>query len=324
MVLFIFPFLGMLPELASYLSPISEYMASMLPPKVEYAKHQGSIKPPTKDYLAPAKGSKLQPPSHEYLTPFKPLPKEQKHPKLLPIFPPKDDYKPPEPSIRPPQFLRAVCPPAKKNVKCEYEKNQCWSPGIPDEDCPGHGLCCFNGCINACLPAPSGIPIFSNFHVPPNGAYLIPGQEYLFLEALASKRRNEEGIDQLSQEYLPPMYSLAVLDNDEISGLPNKPPISQLPRGMYPLAVLDTAEVSGLPNRPSVSELPRSPTAQNLQLPTEYKPPAKEYLPPPQRQYPVPVDGYRLPAYEGAELSDIQRPNTQYIPPNVSLSLIHI
>jgi len=27
----------------------------------------------------------------------------------------------------------------------------CWSPGVPDTDCPGHGLCCSDGCANHCL-----------------------------------------------------------------------------------------------------------------------------------------------------------------------------
>ena len=30
--------------------------------------------------------------------------------------------------------------------------NQCWSRGVRDTDCPGHGLCCFDGCAYTCLP----------------------------------------------------------------------------------------------------------------------------------------------------------------------------
>ena len=98
-----------------------------------------------------------------------------KQPKLLPIGP-----------------ILSACPPIRKAVKCEYVQNTCWSVGVPDVDCPGNGLCCFDGCANHCLR-----PQFLSdpFHIPPNKAYLVPGQEYLFLEALqkASKRRNEEG-----------------------------------------------------------------------------------------------------------------------------------
>ena len=31
------------------------------------------------------------------------------------------------------------------------EKSTCWSPGVNDVDCPGHGLCCFDGCSNTCI-----------------------------------------------------------------------------------------------------------------------------------------------------------------------------
>ena len=72
---------GLLPELASYLSPISEYMASMLPPQKDYS-YEEKFKPPTKGYIAPH-GSKLKPPSREYLTPFRPS-----SPRRLPLFPP--------------------------------------------------------------------------------------------------------------------------------------------------------------------------------------------------------------------------------------------
>ena len=47
------------------------------------------------------------------------------------------------------------CPLVGTNVKCHYhEKNQCWSPDVPDVDCPGSALCCFNGCVNVCMPPP--------------------------------------------------------------------------------------------------------------------------------------------------------------------------
>jgi len=31
----------------------------------------------------------------------------------------------------------------------------CWSPGVPDTDCPNNGLCCNDGCANTCLGAPT-------------------------------------------------------------------------------------------------------------------------------------------------------------------------
>jgi len=33
---------------------------------------------------------------------------------------------------------------------CEGAVDTCWSPGLPDGDCPNFGLCCFDGCSNTC------------------------------------------------------------------------------------------------------------------------------------------------------------------------------
>ena len=276
---------GFLPELASYLSPISEYMASMIPPKTEYS-YKEVQKPHATGYNSPEKVN-LRPPSREYLTPFRPS-SSPKDPRLLPMVPPREVYSAPQPKPRVPTFVRTVCPYPDKDAKCEYVKHQCWSPGTPDVDCPGSGLCCFNGCVNVCLASPSpSQPIFSNFHTPPNNAYLVPGQQNLYLQALASKRRNEEGTDALSDHFLPPMYSLAALDTIEISGLPDRPEVSQLPRGK-----LEKANMV---------------------------PPAKEYLPP--SNYPTPIDGYELPKYEDVEVSEIKRPDVNYLPPSLDYQI---
>ena len=297
------PSTGLLPELASYLSPISAYMASMLPPKTEYgppskAHHNhGQMKPPSKDYLPPAGYDvKLKPPSDEYLTPFKP----HKDPKMIHIQPPSGSYKAPARPPPPPPVYNGVCPPPARNVKCEYVKHQCWSVGTPDVDCPGHGLCCFDGCINSCLPNSPRLPFGPSYHVPPNQAYLVPGQQNLFLlEALASKRRNEEGSDSstAAQQFIPPMYSLANLDQS-----------------------LDQ-NTKSLPQRPYVSQLPKDKPAL-INLPTDYKPPAKEYLPPHTTIHPI-VDGYELPKYEGTSLEDALRPSLQYAPPTLDYQLSH-
>merc|ERR1712209_39733 len=43
--------------------------------------------------------------------------------------------------------------------QCRGQLSNCWSPGVRDTDCPGHGLCCYDGCANTCvterLPEPS-------------------------------------------------------------------------------------------------------------------------------------------------------------------------
>ena len=78
------------------------------------------------------------------------------HPPITPP-PPLQHNQPSETYAKPSPHPRS-CPPIDHNVKCSYGESQCWSPGVPDLDCPGSGLCCFNGCINICLPLPA-LPI---------------------------------------------------------------------------------------------------------------------------------------------------------------------
>ena len=48
---------------------------------------------------------------------------------------------------------RNVCPKFPTRPSCSsYLQSTCWAPGAPDLDCPNHGLCCFNGCSNVCIP----------------------------------------------------------------------------------------------------------------------------------------------------------------------------
>ena len=35
--------------------------------------------------------------------------------------------------------------------QCRGQRSNCWSPGVRDTDCPGHGLCCYDGCANTCV-----------------------------------------------------------------------------------------------------------------------------------------------------------------------------
>merc|ERR1712064_242160 len=44
------------------------------------------------------------------------------------------------------------CPPASPKTprQCKGQRSTCWSPGVKDTDCPGHGLCCYDGCANTC------------------------------------------------------------------------------------------------------------------------------------------------------------------------------
>lgn len=45
------------------------------------------------------------------------------------------------------------CPAAHRLPlnQCIGAVNSCWSVGVGDVDCPGHGLCCFDGCANTCI-----------------------------------------------------------------------------------------------------------------------------------------------------------------------------
>ena len=53
-----------------------------------------------------------------------------------------------------------TCPnvPQKSDWECGGQSSTCWSPGVRDTDCPSHGLCCFNGCVNMCQGPPPSIP----------------------------------------------------------------------------------------------------------------------------------------------------------------------
>ena len=47
--------------------------------------------------------------------------------------------------------LSESCPIPSTQRDCNGKVNHtCWSPGVHDIDCPGHGLCCFDGCSNTC------------------------------------------------------------------------------------------------------------------------------------------------------------------------------
>ena len=99
-----------------------------------------------------------------------------------------DQLKPKPQRIRP--NFASSCPPVRKNVQCEYVKHQCWSLGVPDLDCPGNGLCCFNGCNYMCQPSKT-ILAAGSYHVPPNQAYLVPGKAYFDLHYMTETYKNK-------------------------------------------------------------------------------------------------------------------------------------
>lgn len=48
---------------------------------------------------------------------------------------------------------QTTCPvlESKTEAACANATASCWSRGVPDVDCEGFGLCCFDGCVNTCL-----------------------------------------------------------------------------------------------------------------------------------------------------------------------------
>ena len=55
------------------------------------------------------------------------------------------------------------CPPVtpRTPAQCQGQRSNCWSPGVRDLDCPGSGLCCYDGCANTCVsssPPPRAPP----------------------------------------------------------------------------------------------------------------------------------------------------------------------
>jgi len=53
-----------------------------------------------------------------------------------------------------------TCPAASPGSpdQCSGAVSTCWSPGQRDTDCPGNGLCCFDGCANTCDGEPQPKP----------------------------------------------------------------------------------------------------------------------------------------------------------------------
>ena len=66
------------------------------------------------------------------------------------------------------------CPPAQAASSCAGRRSTCWSPGVRDTDCPGHGLCCFDGCANTCVGQAAPQPSYQSpvvQHPPKKPAY---------------------------------------------------------------------------------------------------------------------------------------------------------
>lgn len=58
--------------------------------------------------------------------------------------------------------------------QCAGSVSTCWSPGQRDTDCPGNGLCCFDGCANTCDGEPIANPTVDQIDEQPGYDYEKP------------------------------------------------------------------------------------------------------------------------------------------------------
>ena len=184
-----------------YEAPVPHHMKHITPPGKLYEtpvpQHMKHMSPPDKLYEAPVPHhmKHISPPEKLYEAP---VPHHMKH-----MSPPEKLYEAPVPhhmthlsvpakGYVPPSHMSHIVPPTKgydkpnyavcphftlqEKSECPHIKHQCWSPGVPDADCPHHGLCCFDGCNNICL-APGHHA--GGFHVPSHNAHLVPGHHYV-------------------------------------------------------------------------------------------------------------------------------------------------
>jgi len=68
------------------------------------------------------------------------------------------------------------CPsiPPYPEVSCIGARDNCWSAGVPDLDCPNSGLCCFDGCANRCINGPEEEQQQANSESYPSEPYINP------------------------------------------------------------------------------------------------------------------------------------------------------
>ena len=272
------------PNHVSHKAP-PDYMSHMSPPGKEYIPpdHMSYMAPPEKSYIPPDTMSHMHPPGKDYHPP--------EH--MYKMHPPEKNYIPPHHMshlVPPEEPVYAVCPhfTLKEKTDCPKISHQCWSPGVPDEDCPYHGLCCFDGCNNICLD-PSHHP-GKGFHIPKHNAYLVPGHKYVPSPGHEEhhKKFTHRTLLAPSKEYLPPTESVYHL----VEGPEEYEP--ELPNSYLPPA-------------------------------KEYLPPAKEYLPPSKIHYDEPVINHelkeKLPSHPKS-ITGYEVPKHEYLPPPPTPSVV--
>ena len=268
----------MSPPAKTYIPP--DYMTHMSPPEKSYIppEHMSHITPPHESYIPPDSMKSMHPPGKEYHPPdymYKMQPPEKSYAPphhMSHLVPPKESY-------AKPHF--AVCPhfTLREKEECPTIKHQCWSPGVPDQDCPYHGLCCFDGCINVCINAHA-----PGYHTPSHDAHLVPAHEYVPSPKPVDKAAfHHRTLHAPSKEYLPPteaVYHLVDGPEEFDYDLPS----------------------SYLPPAKEYLPPPKEHLVKHVQKPS-YEPPTKEYLPPP-------------PPHHAAPVKDEKHPYASYLPPS--------
>ncbi len=211
---------------------------------------------------------------------------------------------PPPDRRRPPQ-KHAACPRREPKAHCPPKGtvHQCWSPGVPDLDCPGSGLCCFDGCVNVCIMGHHEVhngndqyhlhhhhhhhhlhPI--SYHTPPNTKYLVPSSVFIPHEAIhGGKEGSKENVKVVDVGYEDGRVPMLAMEE------------------LYSLKELDEAHNQGKDDKvgKKIHTAGHSYPAVMLHPPAHYMPPAQEYLPP---------RDYLAPSYH-----EMKPPHRNYLPP---------
>ncbi|TRY76710.1 hypothetical protein TCAL_07593 [Tigriopus californicus] len=248
--------------------------------------------------------------------------------------------------------LRNFCPQVKKRDSCEHAVNQCWSPGVPDVDCPGSGLCCHDGCTNVCINGYHQIESsfhvhhhhHVSYHVPPNSKYLVPGSQYIPYEVLHGSNPRELGVSELLDQYLNhkanPKHQKVPGHQpnfDKKSHHGSKPEHPSIPptHGMeeiYSLKELENMELEDYhPHHLTQLQHHDGDKSVILSPPNHYRPPALGYLPPDPRghthlskdhmnlgqSYELPSKSYLPPKADKAagKHEHLKPPSNDYLPP---------
>ena len=315
-------------DVAIYHPPVKEYLppipTSTPKPHIVHKGHleistvkpgyHSTFEPPVKAYLPPPSPTLPPPtPNREYLSPLEEVSYQKPEPEVT--------YHAPEVTYHAPDKHHSgdltLCPHFQPSSYCE-PAHECWSPGVPDEDCPHNGHCCFNGCSNVCL---MNKDYHTSYHRPKHNAHKVPGHDYVEItpdhKVITTGKYITPDVDEM-------VYHLVNLQ-DELSDY-SVPPI--------PAYVKDTYDIPELKHHP------------DHHIVESYKPPVKEYLPPknavhydsPKEVYIVPKDDYlppKVPDYappsdhhEVYEVeyhspkplhADYQVPKKEYLPPPPTL-----